>query len=134
VRRDGPRSLESAWGIDSQKPEVVADVGVSGLACWTGSTGIQWADDNPVANLPAGDAVAKLGDLARHLVPDHLGYGHSLVHVALIDVQVCAAHAAVGDVDSHLAWAWGLWNGLSELYSLAPAIVSCFHLDLLGRL
>ena len=115
MRGNGPRSLKCAWRVDPQELEMVADVSVPGLTRRAGSTGIEWTDDNPIADLPTSDVLADLGDFARHLVSDNLWNRHALVHVALKDVQVCAAHAAVGDVDAHLLWAWRLRDGLSEL-------------------
>ena len=49
------------------------------------------------------DPGADLGDGARHLVPDHLRWAHASVHRAVRDVKIGAAHAAVRDLEPHLA-------------------------------
>ena len=64
--------------------------------------GVERPHDDPVADLELVHARPKLGHRSRHLVSDHLWRVHTVIHVAVRDVQVGAANPAVGDVQASL--------------------------------
>jgi hypothetical protein len=121
--------LERAWGVDAEELELVADVRMPRPASRAMTAGIERPDYDPVTGLPSRDSGADLSDQAGHLVPYDLRDVNALIHVALVDVEVRPADAAVCNKQSHLARAGAADLGLAQLYRLASLIVCSFHLS-----
>jgi len=89
---------------------------------------VERADDDAVAHLPRGDFAAHLGDGARALVAHGLRQMlDAVVQPAVIDVEIGAADAAVGDLNPNLVGARMLDLHVMDAESAVAFIEICFH-------
>jgi hypothetical protein len=123
---DGPGALEGPRPVDAEELQPAADVAVPLVGRRLGA-GIERPHDDQVAHSESLDSRADLGDDAGHLVTDDLRRADALVHRAVRDVEVGAAHAAVRDVDPHLTVAGRL--GHAEAEPAAAFVVHRRHHD-----
>jgi hypothetical protein len=124
--RDRPRSLQCARRIDPEELQVLADVTESAVGRRLAAR-VEGAHDDRVPDAEPRDVRADLGHRARHLVADHLRGVHARVHRPVRDVQVGPAHAAVRDVEAHLARAGGLGTAVSDGEGAAALVVHRGH-------
>ena len=100
---DGPGPLHRTWGVDAHEVQPLADVLVTGQACWALAAPLERHDGHRITDRPGRHALAYVRDATGHLVPEDRWQLHALVHVAVQDVQVSAADPGEGDLDPHLS-------------------------------
>ena len=91
------------------------------------ATEVERAHDHVVALFPGGDVGGDGGDGAGHFVAHDQRRADALVHVALEDVQVGAAHAAIGNFDADFAGFWIAGGGGADFDGLVAFVVGGFH-------
>ena len=83
---------------------------------------VQRPDDDGIPDREPIHAGSDLRHVPGHLVSDHLGHLHALVHRSVSDMQIGSADAAVGDVQADFTWA-GRHRRRSTESERAPALV-----------
>ena len=86
VGRHGPKSLQSARGIDPDELQVVADVALAGAARRAVSAGIERPHRDTIARLPAFHPRSHRRNGARHLMAHHVRQPKPVRHRAVEQV------------------------------------------------
>ena len=101
---------------------------VSGAAGRTVAAPVERPDRDPVAGTEGGHAGTGLFDHAGHFVADGLRNSDPLIHLAVEDVQIGSADAAVGDPDPDLPLAGFGGCDVAHFKGLVSGVKTCFHL------
>jgi len=111
VSGNGPETLHRAGGVNANEFQLLADVAVTAQAGGTLAAWVEGADGDAVAWFPIFDIVADCFDHRAAFVADDLGKLDAVVHVAVEEMEVGSADAAVGDSELDLAGFW--FDGLA---------------------
>ena len=108
-------ACKATGGVDADEVEVLADVGITCVACGARAVPNQWHYSHLVACRPPVDPAAELLDSPAHLMAEDQRDLHPSVHGPVNDVQVRAAKTDECDVDADLSAAWRQRSSWLEL-------------------
>ncbi len=128
VRRHGPQGLQCAGRIDADELQLLANVAVAREAGRALVARVERHDGDAVTRCETFDTGADSGDSAGHLVAEHLRHVDAVVHVAVVDVKIGAANAAMRNLNLDLTRGWR--NGSAVANADCPiAFVECCSHD-----
>ena len=73
------------------------------------------------------NAIAQRSNRAGHLVSHDLRKVHAAVHLAMEDVQIGSADAAMRDTDLYLSFCWQRRNAVANADRFVSFVIGSFH-------
>ena len=103
VRGNDPDLLHGAIGIEAQEFQLVTDVLVTSFTGRAVATVIKGAHDHLLTGSQPFNIRANRLDHTGHLVANHALEPDTGIHVAMVDMHIGAANAAIGNANRNLA-------------------------------
>ena len=88
---------------------------------------VKWPHGDPIPGTPLRNAIANCFDRARHLVSNDLWKLDAVIHIAVKDMEVRSADAAMGNADLHLSGTGLHGRAGASRDTLMTLVEGCFH-------